>query len=214
MGGPAVKKQFVRTNFSRAPMMKTAFKSTKQSTNKSLVRQADIKGPELKDVTGAVNALALPATAIFSAPVLFGIPSQGVTTSSRVGRRVNLKSVMMRFGTNTGVPLRILIIYDKAPNGVLPAIGDILATTEFHGVLNLGNSDRFVTIFDKYVVPQTTAGIQDVLYRKVDLESMFSGTGSAITDLAGGALYYMFAPIIASAATSISFTTRVRYTDV
>jgi len=36
----------------------------------SLVNQADIKGPEKKDITTATNAVAVPATATFSTPVL------------------------------------------------------------------------------------------------------------------------------------------------
>jgi len=209
-----VKKQFVRPNYSRAPTKMVAFKSTKQSTSKSMVRQNDIRGPEQKDITVSVNALALPATAVFSAPVLFGSAAQGVGTFQRVGRRLNMKSVMMRYGSNNGNPFRILIVYDKQTNGALPANTDILVNDNFHATLNLTNADRFVTIFDKMVIPETSGGIIDTLYRKVELETMFSGTGAAITDIAGGSLYYLFAPVTAAAAISISFTTRVRFTDI
>jgi len=62
-----------------------------------------------------------------------------------------MKSVLFRFYFNKGNTdvFRLLILYDKQTNGALPATGDVVNTTDFHAPLNLANSDRFVTVFDK-----------------------------------------------------------------
>jgi len=53
----------------------------------------------------------------------------------------------------------------------------------------------------------------DTLYRKVNLETVFGGTGSAVADIASGSLIYMVAPAIAGTTATLSFSCRVRFTD-
>lgn len=198
----------VRTNFSRMPSLNP------RRSNTSLVNQADLKGPEKKDVSTATNAVALPATATFSTPVLLNGCAQGNTGTTRIGRRTLMKSVLFRFYFNKGNTdvFRLLILYDKQTNGALPATGDVVNTTDFHAPLNLANSDRFVTVFDKIV--NTADMSMDTLYRKVNLETVFGGTGSAVADIASGSLIYMVAPAIAGTTATLSFSCRVRFTDL
>jgi len=198
----------VRTNFSRMPSLNPRRSST------SLVNQADIKGPEKKDITTATNAVAVPATATFSTPVLLNGCAQGNSGFTRIGRRLLMKSILFRyfFAPGSSSCFRILVVYDKQTNGALPATTDVVNTTDAHAPLNLINADRFVTVFDKIVDVNDVN--MDTLYRKVNLECLFGGTGSAITDIASGSLFYMVAPISAASGATLSFSCRVRFTDL
>jgi len=91
----------------------------------------------------------------------------GSSMWNRVGRKVSMKSVYVQgfitaSGNNATVSdqfARIMIVYDKQPNGALPSISDVLQdqtngagdqhqTTPFSG-LNLNNRDRFEVIADE-----------------------------------------------------------------
>jgi len=118
----------VRTNFSRMPSLNPRRSST------SLVNQADIKGPEKKDITTATNAVAVPATATFSTPVLLNGCAQGNSGFTRIGRRLLMKSILFRyfFAPGSSSCFRILVVYDKQTNGALPATTDVVNTTDAH----------------------------------------------------------------------------------
>lgn len=91
----------------------------------------------------------------------------GSSMWNRVGRKVTLKSINAQgwftSTNNNATPsecfVRIMIIYDKQPNGALPAISDVLQdqtngagdqhqSTVYSG-LNLNNRDRFEVICDR-----------------------------------------------------------------
>lgn len=201
-------KQPIRTNFSRAPPLYIT------KPTKSIYYQADVKGVEQKDITEAVT-ITFATTPVFTAPRLLNGCVQGVGGNQRVGRRIMIKSHMMRYAVSTvsGGSFRFLVIYDKQPNGTLPAITDVLSSTDFHAAMNLANADRFVTIFDQHI------NVQDfnlnTVYRKMNLETMFSGAFGNIADIASGSVFIMTATN-ATVATppSLVFTTRIRFTDV
>lgn len=90
----------------------------------------------------------------------------GASFFNRIGRRVELKSLMIK--TNI-VPLRtaavqdylrMAIIYDRQTNGANPTLQDIFQTTDQAGAntlsvfsdINLNNRDRFHIFFDKRIV--------------------------------------------------------------
>lgn len=210
---------YSRPNYSRMP-------TYYPKANSSLVYQQDIKGVEKKDITVIANSVIMNTAATFTvAPVLLNAAGQSADSSGRIGRRIFMKSILFRYVFNVPegqtvtsnssiASFRILIIYDKQTNKALPSVTDVLSSTDVHAAINLANSDRFVVLFDKYV--NMAAGNLDCLYRKINMESIYSGSGAIIGDMTSGSVFYMIAPGFAYAAPgpTLSFTSRIRFTDV
>lgn len=211
----------------------------KKTFRKKITTQVDLKGVERKNKDVVAN-YTLPISGNFSAPSLISAVAVGGDPNTRVGRRVTMKSVNMRYIlTCTAIPaggpdglcpnrVRIVLIYDKAPNGVLPAITDIFdPTSTFTSMLDLNNADRFVVIADEMseqVQEKTGAGVvgqalcSGTCYRKINMESVYGSAGGTITDVKTGAIYIMMCgdatTLPTSATFAVSALTRIRYTDV
>lgn len=97
----------------------------------------------------------------------------GSTFCNRVGRRVTWKSirVMAQLGTRGAVVTaaldvaRLIVVYDRQPNGALPAMSTIIqqtdqattnTTTALAGI-NMNNRDRFEVIMDTRIALPVTA---------------------------------------------------------
>lgn len=103
---------------------------------------------------------------------------QGPAISQRIGNKVALKSIRLRFGlsaTGGGIQgdsydTRVMLVYDRQPNGAYPSVNDL-----FNGVdqanaimnptqselvtsnLNPNNFERFTVLMDKmYTIPSPT----------------------------------------------------------
>jgi len=184
------------------------------------------QGGELKFLDSSMNDDPLLASGAFTAGTLLNGLVPGSTASQRIGRKVTIKSLLVRYSwglatTSTGgSPLRILIVYDKQANAVAPAITDILLTDTFHSANNLSNRDRFVTISDIITDPVSTGdsfAVAGVIYKKLNLETMYNaGTAGTIGDISSGSIYMFVAQTgrIATASPEFSSTVRIRYTDV
>lgn len=105
----------------------------------------------------------------------------GADVKQRIGRRITMKSLQLRMtisGTNnpineyTSSVVRILVIYDRNPNGVTgtPSLNDIfdqsMITTTATGVThyincgkNMANKDRFLFLLDKTYPVEQVYGI-------------------------------------------------------
>lgn len=202
-------------------------------------RPASRNSPELKNVD-VTSSISIPsATGTFGTPVLLNGIDNGAGNSQRVGRKVALKSLLLRwvFALPSATlangqlgPIRMLIFYDKNPDGLIPGITDVLDTSSIIGLNNLGNSDRFIILMDK-VVDQTTlgfrpdfagsfsfAGKEFIKFPGTGLEMQFIGTGPTIASIGCGAIYYSFVTtagtINAGNFSRIDFQSRIRYTDV
>lgn len=95
----------------------------------------------------------------------------GSTYVNRIGRRIEMKNLRL-----TGILeqlrtiatedyMRVMVVYDRQPNGAFPVLADIIATTDqaaanTTGVfsnINLNNRDRFIFLRDKRVaLPSST----------------------------------------------------------
>lgn len=177
----------------------------------------------------SVTIASLAAT--WSALTLLNGIASGVGPDGRLGRRLNMKSLMVRWihfpqtiaGSFIG-DIRILVIYDRNPQGALPAITDILSVDSITGIMNLNNSDRFMVLIDD--LPCQTQGrmgsagsptLAGKYHRKFNLQSQYdeSATGG-IADITCGAIYFMWCASASTGATNgttITFSSRVRYTD-
>lgn len=122
---------------------------------------------------------------------------------------------------STPIPFRILLIYDRSPQGAVPPITDVLTSNAFEAILNLTNSDRFLVLADRY--PCVDAGHNtnymggkiNVNFKNGLLAQFFDTPGGAIADLSAGAVYLYFGCSGATAAGSevLQFNSRIRYTD-
>jgi len=169
-------------------------------------------------ITQAVNSTGYIA--------LFCTLTQGPGATQRVGKRAFYKSIQWRSvisadTTTTSAIGAWLIVYDRRPTGVLPAVTDIINSLSPLAMNNDDNAGRFQIVHrrDFAVVGNTTTpstGMEVIsdcgfikFRRQVDFKS--AGTG-AIGDIEQGALYYVSIGSVAAgtadATHSIIFRTR------
>lgn len=179
---------------------------------------ASVSAPEKKNVDGGgPGTLTGAAANTWSAVTLVNGITQGATANTRVGRRVTLISFLMRWAvSNTNAPTRIMIVYDHAPNGALPAITDILTFDGFTAVNNLINNDRFIVLHDEIVnllQSSTIFGGKTFIKRQpLQMQYTNAATGT-IADITTGAVYIM-ACSISGVAANVQYTFRTRFTDL
>lgn len=150
----------------------------------------------------------------------------GSSASQRIGRKLIIKSVYIRWNATLGAastlgsPLRIIVFYDKQCNAALPATTDVLIADSFIAPNNLSNRDRFVIISDVLTPSLSTQGdntIAGTIYKKLNLEVMFNaGVAGTVADITSGSLFIMAAQsgTLGTANGGFSYYSRVRYTDV
>jgi len=120
--------------------------------------------PEVKAVclVGGNVIVTLGTTATFT--LLNGI-QEGSSFYNRIGRRINMKTlylngIVLRNGSNAANEeedyCRIMIIYDRQPNGAFPTLADVLTDYDNAGAttsnalsgLNMNNKERFLVMSD------------------------------------------------------------------
>lgn len=125
-------------------------------TTAMAVKSVDL-GPQLQlfDATGATVALT--------------VPKLGAAFFNRLSNRTRAISLQIHgmiepTNTNTGIISqtygRIMVVYDRQPNGALPSVSDILLDTNSSGAVgtdafsmtNMNNRDRFMILRDRKVV--------------------------------------------------------------
>lgn len=170
------------------------------------------------DTTGSVTALNLIAT--------------GTDFTNRVGRKILMKSVniigvVQPNDTSVSTTLcRALLIYDKQPNGALPAITDILNTSNSKDQINLNNRDRFVILRDWFqaLAPQQDTATQAYagspttnnlhMFVKLNHETIYNSTAGTIAAVTSGSLLLVTVGDSTNTNTySLSASTRIRFID-
>lgn len=182
-------------------------------------------GPEKKNVDLSSTAQLIAAQTTATVTLLNGI-DDGATSSTRIGRRVNLVSLTYRFSgsmaatTAGGSPIRLLIVYDRQPNGATPAITDIVILDTISSTMNLANSKRFKVLVDDCSQQIGTAGPQSFYisgFRRLNLDMEFNDNSTAtITSIQEGAIFaivWQNGNLITANPTN-SLITRIRFTDV
>lgn len=161
----------------------------------------------------------------FSAANLLNGVVQGSDATTRIGRKIIMRSMLIRMKqrlqatTTGGCAIRVLCVYDKQANATAPAITDILLADDFNAPNNLNNRDRFVTLFDKVLEPLSVAGNVEsgiVQYNPINLETMFnSGNAGTVGDITSGSVYLFAAQSGQAlvAAPTVIFRSRIRFVD-
>jgi len=136
-------------------------------------------------------------------PLLVNGPKLGTDVFERIGRKIVMKAVYLRFnvgfipgvatdatgpayapGANNGLPtsVRCLLIYDKQNNGTQPTVGTIFENTTnvtrspSTAPLALGFRDRFVALWDRHFNFNINHRTMETVkvYKKLNLETIFT----------------------------------------
>lgn len=200
------------------------------------------------DLSGNVSATSNTNAQVFAV----NLTDTGTNSWNRIGRKMHLKSLRVRvqpyitYATDTGfrgASIRLVVVWDKQPSGVLPTFDTIFGNTVQNGTesvldifapIRYDNMDRFKVLRDvvRPINPEsgsTTSGgsLTNFTYGEyidefIDLkglESVFSGQSSptTIADLSSGGLYVIYRAVFDSASGDIvpvmDGYARLRYTD-
>jgi len=127
---------------------------------------------------------------------------QGTTGSTRIGNKYTIASITLHYalklvGTNKYNSARFLLVYDKYPNGVAPALSDILLSSgigtalNFESMKNPFHTDRFQILYDK--VTDLDSDYKDQVNIKTRVQRKFpvqcQATTGAISDISHGSIY-------------------------
>lgn len=180
-------------------------------------------------LTAAVNGTVAGG----SMQLLNGI-AQGSDYNQRIGRRINIRSILIRMFISNGStpasqPVRIILFHDAQTNGVDPTANDLLGSASAGGssttaVNNLSNRDRFRIMMDKIILLQTnggtTSGTADrkylMKYKKCNLLTTYGGTGATVGAIISGAIYLLAVSqftLPSTNAPTIITETRIRFLD-
>jgi len=205
----------------RNPLARTQV-LVKPRYGKSLTNPYSRPSVEKKNVD-TIGSTGNIATNQFSEVDHLNIIGQGTSASTRIGRKVQMKSIFLRWTTSTGLnnaPIRIVLIYDRNSTTALPAIGDIFTADNFNGNLNLNNSDRFIVLADEVHnanfatnVPGSNLQYAGTIFRKMNLDAMWATSTGDIASQTSGAVYVMTCGL-AGIGAGIGYQCRIRYTDV
>jgi len=191
------------------------------------------------DVNVALAAVGLPLpaappagaepAAAFTGITELNCVQQGATAYNRIGTKIQMKSIhfscLLSMGGSapTSNSCRLMLVYDRQPNGAFPALSAILsdnisAAPAFTCGVNMANRSRFVILRDQYFAfNQAGVTIQPVsMFVKTKLETQFSSNAGNIGDINSGALFLVAMGFTNSAACSIqahSAHSRIRYFD-
>jgi len=181
---------------------------------------------ELKFVDTSFSSDPPAGSVAFTAATLLNGLVPGSTASQRIGRKVTIKSMLIRYQNKLaptsvgGSPVRILIVYDKQANTNTAGITDILLTDSANSPNNLSNRDRFVTLCDHISAPVSVENdfqVADIIYKPLNLETMFNeGNAGTIGDITTGSILMFVAQFggITVASPDFSASCRIRYSDV
>lgn len=202
-----VKGSFKRTAYRKKNPKISLFQDVKRSLEYKAVDTAQVDAA----LAGSVNS--------FNAPVVLNAMAQGTTSGTRVGRRITMKSFQYRvqFSGATGAssnpnPIRVLVVFDKQPNGALAVATDILTSNTFVSPINLNNADRFIVISDQVHESGAAGPSTGDCYRKLSLEAVYGGNAGTIADINTGAVLLLVAST-GSASVTYNLYPRIRYTD-
>lgn len=179
--------------------------------------------------------------------VLNGIQTGG-SFYQRNGRQIKMRSIAFKYTIEPlSFPapldqLRVAIVFDRQPNGALPALSDIFQDCDSAGAtktdpeswLNLNNRERFRIIHHHYAqVPQVNSATSQQAVASTDVNQSltvnqfrylpkecqlvtYKSDGNGISDIATGVLYLIAESAnatTASATWTLRFNYRIRFYD-
>lgn len=197
-------------------MTKSQFRK-KYASKTSLFQESHTGQAEIKNRDIVNNAGVLPAGPNWTAPTLCNQIQQGTDSNNRLGRRYTNTSFGYRITIAATTPgTRVLVIWDKSPNGLAPVVNDILETDNFNSMMRLANADRFIVVSDKIykaAIDGTPSNLIGNFYKKMALETVCNNTGAAVADISTGALWVLACNPAPVAVSNFQIFTRIRFRD-
>lgn len=185
---------------------------------KKLLQAAMRKNVEVKTHDGTQASAATAVTWTFNS--LVDTITEGVTEGERVGRTIDAISLRWKgyMALSSGDELvRLVIVYDKAPNGAQAGGTTVFTANTILGLKEKDFQDRFVIMRDETFLLGSTTSLKVPFdfYVKVPEEIRkirYQGTAGTAADLAEGNFFIGY--VSTSNATTINWTARVSYTDM
>jgi len=147
----------------------------------------------------------------------------GTLFNQRNGEQITMRSLrlkmMLRSG-NSSVRIRVLLVYDKQPNGVLMTEQQLFQNvgTEFQVLVSPINHSlrkRYTILMDRLVNVNPVQNPVVILSKRLRMnhKTRYTGPGIAIADIDRGSLYLVTKGMSAGGAASpvIDFSTRLRF---
>lgn len=166
-----------------------------------------------------------------TAKVLLNGCTQGTTDITRVGRKIQMSSLLIRgaicnpSGTGLDQINRVMVIIDNHPNGAVFGIADLLDNSGAVGYWcanrNRGFIPRFTVLYDETyhigAAGEANSCMPLFIYRKLNMPVNFNtGNAGTIADFDTGAIYLvtMGNLVAGNTAACLYFNSRVRFTDI
>ncbi len=200
--------------------------------SRSLVPSGRYARDELKFFDTTLGSTTVATTGNILQLSLNLIP-QGVTESTRVGRKCTIKHLKLRgqillpeatASASCGDRLRLIYFVDRQANGATAAVLDILETAAINAHRNLAEQGRFLILSDRTVDYNQQAGGGDGttedyarLFRTMSFTKVlnvpieFNSTAGAITEVRSNNIGLL--GISAAGDIGVSYTARVRFSD-
>lgn len=208
----------------------TAKSGKKKFHSKRVAPNTNVKGYQLEKVKKSIKSMipkpekkffdvSAAATVILSTGTVTSlfVPNPGTSVNAMIGDNCRVKSWFWRASilpnAVAGVNfLRILLVKDRQPNGVTPAVADILTTVSYISPLLDFNAERFKVIFDRmYTMDNDANGSQvDKIYRRLNFK--YTANVAAAPNTNG--LYLVQLSNQAANGPTTEWYSRVRFTDV
>ncbi|AXH74649.1 MAG: capsid protein [Cressdnaviricota sp.] len=175
------------------------------------------RGIEKKYIDTTVTS-GWPATtaATWSITMLNGV-AQGQTDSTRIGQRTQMKSVQLRLTSPATVnqPVRVRVVYDKSTNLTAPVTGELFENDVQNAMNQNSTAGRFITLWDEILfVDNSNDAIHVEKFIKIDLPTVYGGTGATVGSIASGGLFLCLNHGGQSwASQPLASYSRVRFTD-
>jgi len=189
---------------------------------KKFVKGCMERAMEKKFLNQAIAITDIAAGGTLQQAALFNIV-QGTTDSTRVGNVIRVRSIRahLTFTDTVMTVFRILLIWDRQPNGAAAAVADVVATATFNGLYNTNNvvgagGSRFTIISDVtgIINPNIVTTNTPYQYNRtflVNKSVTFGGNAGTIADMSTNNLFFLF--FASSANTDLSGNLQIKYTD-
>ncbi len=159
--------------------------------------------------------------------------AQGVTESTRVGRKCTVKKIMWRYtlalpatstpGSTTEC-VRIILYLDKQCNGATATVTGIMEADDYQSFLNLANSGRFRILMDRTHKLVSKSGAYDgtndqfgedwlngTFFKNCNIPIEFDSTTGAITEVRSNNIGVLL--LSANGFAAFNSNMRLRFSD-
>lgn len=208
------------------------YQKTKQSVPKTLsfkgnkiMPQSTGNGTELKFIDNFPGEVTLVnGTGIIEC---LNLCAQGSDFTQRIGRKITMKNINIRYElteitdtTSVTQWVRVLIVYDRATDGALPAITDVLTSDTSVAFMNLNNRERFWVLMDETTTLNEEGPAGAYVQRFIKLgkkgvDVVYNNTTGVIGAISTGGIYAIIIPdaFQMGSDVQINFSARIKFTD-